>query len=178
MKTKQKVDITASILFLLAGTFLLVCPVIGITNVNLLFIITMAYYTIINLGKYLLTKENHDFEGLLSAISSLLIGSLAILNYSNEKASVLALLLFGWVILQAFVKLKKADYYNDRKSKLWILEISFLILFIILGILSSINLYHSNDVRVLVIGFFFFTHGVLELVDPVMIFLMKEKIKN
>lgn len=178
MKSKQKVDIASSIIFILMGCFLLLCPIIQFTNLNVLFIIAMGCYAITSLGKFLLTKEYHDYEGLLSSLSSLLIGSIALFYHVNENPASLALLLFGWVILESFIKLKKADYYHDRKSKLWILEISFLILFIIMGILTSINLNYENEIRVLLLGYFFFTHGILEFIDPIIIYLTKEKIKK
>ena len=176
MKTKQKVDIGASIIFILIGSFLLLCPIMHFTEIDILFVATMLFYTIVSLGKFLLTKESHDYEGILTSLSSLLIGSLALFFNSNDTLN-LALLFFGWVMLESFIKLKKADYYNDRKSKLWILEISFLAIFILLGILTSINLNYENDTKVLLLGYFFFTHGILELIDPIIIYLTKEKIK-
>lgn len=178
MKEKQKVDIVSSILFLLIGAFLLLCPLIGFNNIQVLFITIMISYTIINFGKFLLTKEYHDYESILSSISSLLIGSIAFFYQTNENPANLALLLFGWIILESLIKLKKADYYNDRKSKLWILEICFLIIFILIGILTSINLNHSNDTKILLLGYFFFIHGILEFIDPIIIYLTKEKIKK
>lgn len=178
MKPKQKVDIASSIIFILMGSFLLLCPLIQFTNLNVLFIIAMSCYAITSFGKFLLTKEYRDYEGLLSALSSLLIGSTALFYHINDNPANLALLLFGWIILESFIKLKKADYYHDRKSNLWILEISFLVLFILMGILTSINLDYENDTKVLLLGYFFFTHGILEFIDPIIIYLTKEKIKK
>lgn len=177
MKIKQKVEIGAAIIFILVGCFWLLCPIIHVTDINILFIATMLGYTIVSLGKFLLTKESRDYEGLLTSVSSLSIGTLAFFFKSNDTLN-LALLFFGWVMLEAFIKLKKADYYNDRKSKLWILEISFLIIFILIGILTSINLNYETDTKVLLLGYFFFTHGILELIDPIIIYLTKEKIRK
>lgn len=178
MQIKQKVDIASSIILMLYGCFLLLCPLLKFNDLNILFIITMAIYVFINLGKYILTRESHDYEGLLSCISSLIIGSIAIFFQASESSMHLAILLFSWVILESFIKLKKADYYHDRKSKLWILEISFLIIFILMGILTSINLNYEIDTKILLLGYFFFTHGILEFIDPIIIYLTKEKIKR
>lgn len=178
MNTKQKVDIASSILFLLIGIFLLLCPLIGFKNINTLFVITMISYTIINFGKFIMTREYHDYEGILTSLSSLLIGALTFFLKGNERPLNLALLLFGWIILESFIKLKKADYYNDRKSKLWILEICFLIIFILMGILTCINFNYREETQILLIGYFFFTHGILEFIDPILIYLTKERIKK
>ena len=75
----------------------------------------------------------------------------------------------------SLIKLKKADYYNDRKNKAWILEIITLILFILSGLLTTINLYYENDIQILVLGYFYLIHGILELVDPIALFLKDSK---
>jgi len=178
MKTKQKVDITAAILFLLWGLVLLLCPLLKYTNLNGLFIGTMIFYTLVNLGKFFLTKEFHDYEGILSGLASFGLAITAIFCKVSVSTENLAILLFIWVILESLIKLKKADYYNDRKSKLWILEISFLVIFILMGILTSINLNYGVEIQILMLGYFFFTHGILEFIDPIIIYLTKERIKK
>ena len=87
----------------------------------------------------------------------------------------LALTLFIWISLMSIIKLKKADYYNDRKNGIWILEIVCLILFILSGLLSTINLYYENDIQVLVLGYFYLIHGILEIIDPLVIHLNGSK---
>ena len=51
----------------------------------------------------------------------------------------------------------------------------YLILFILTGILATLNLYYTNDIQVLVLGFFFLINGILELMDPIAAFLMEKK---
>ena len=75
----------------------------------------------------------------------------------------------------SLIKLKKADYYNDRKNKFWILEIVTLILFILTGLLTTINLYYENSIQILVLGYFYLIHGILELVDPLTMYLNEKK---
>ena len=75
----------------------------------------------------------------------------------------------------ALIKLKKADYYNDRKEKIWILEIVTLIIFILSGLLTTINLYYENDIQILVLGYFYLIHGILELVDPLTNYLVGKR---
>ncbi len=107
MKSKQFVDTSSSILFMIISCFILLCPLIELTDIHKIFIITMISYSIINFGKFLLTKESHDFEGVLSSLASLSIGGLA-LFIKSDSPSKIALLLFGWVILESFIKLKKS----------------------------------------------------------------------
>ena len=73
----------------------------------------------------------------------------------------------------SLIKLKKGDYYNDRKNKMWIVEVISLVLFILAGLLTTMNLYYENDIQVLILGYFFLIHGMLELFDPLIIGLQK-----
>ena len=41
-----------------------------------------------------------------------------------------------------------------------------LVVFMIAGVLTGISFNFTNDVKVLVLGYFFFIHGLLELIDP------------
>ena len=48
-----------------------------------------------------------------------------------------------------------------------------LVLFILIGLLCTINLYFEQSVQVLVLGFFYFIHGILELIDPITNYLIE-----
>lgn len=178
MKNKQKVDIVASMLCIFLGSLLLLCPLINYTDINTIFIIIMFTYSIIHSSKFILTRWSDDYEGVLVSLASLFVGSIAFFVKVGDSSMNLAILFFVWVIFQSLIKLKKADYYNDRNNKMWIIETSFLAIFILMGILTAINLNYTNEIQILMLGFFFFTHGVLEFIDPIVISLSKEKLKN
>lgn len=67
----------------------------------------------------------------------------------------------------ALVKLKKVDYYHDRKDRMWKLKLLTLILFILTGIATSISLAYTSNVQTLIIGFFMVTHAILEMFEPI-----------
>jgi uncharacterized membrane protein HdeD (DUF308 family) len=174
MRNKQKVDIMASMLCIFLGGLLLLFPLMKYTDINTSFMTIMFVYSIINSGKYLITKDLSDFKTILSSLASLFIGSLAFMIKVGDSSLNLAILFFVWIIFQSLIKLKKADYYNDRNNRLWILEISFLVIFILMGILTAINLNYNSDIQILMLGFFFFTNGVLEFIEPIILILTKE----
>ena len=93
----------------------------------------------------------------------------------NDSPWNLALVLFIWVILMSLTKLKESDYYHDRKNKLWVLNVVNLILFILVGILTSVNLFYTSDIQILIIGFFFLINGILELMDPIVAYILETK---
>lgn len=175
MNRKQIVDLTIAIFLILCGTVLLIFPLVNFVNVKIIFMSVLGFYGIMNLIQFLLTKKEKDFEGLLTTIASIIVIIVAWKLNINEVPWYLAIALFVWIILMSLIKLKKADYYNDRKNSIWILKIVTLIVFILIGLLSTINLYYSSEVQIIVLGFFFLLHGVLELLDPLTIYLVEKK---
>ena len=74
--------------------------------------------------------------------------------------------------MMSVIKFIKTDYYNDRKDRMWKIRIFTLLSFIIVGVLTSISLNYNSDVQVLILGYFFLIHGLLELVDPLTKYLI------
>ena len=175
MKKKQKIDLIIAILLIIIGVILMLLPDFKIIDLEkILFTVMMAYATL-NLVQFVFTRESKDYEGLFTAIFSYLIGVCGLyFDLFNGGVEMVAILL-GWVILMSLVKFKKCDYYHDRKNKMWIIRIITLIIFIVTGLLTCVNLYYSNDVQVLLLGFFFYIHGILELIDPISVYLMENK---
>ena len=175
MKRKQIVDLITAVTLIIVGSILLIFPLLKIVNVKYIFMGVLSFYGVMNLIQYLLTTKSKDYEGLFTMIASII--TLVILGLvSIEKNPLnLALTLFVWITLMSLIKLKKCDYYHDRHKKIYILRIITLILFVLTGLLCTINLYYEPQVQVLVLGFFYFIHGILELVDPITNYLISER---
>lgn len=175
MNKKQRVELVIAAFLIVCGSLVLIFPLFQFVKVKLIFMAVLVVYGILSLIKFFLTRDSRDYEGLLTSLASFVaLIIVACLDVDNVPWY-LALSLFVWIIFMSLIKLKKADYYNDRKNKEWILEIVTLILFILSGLLTTINLYYENGVQVLVLGYFYFIHGILELVDPLTIYLTGKK---
>ena len=175
MNRKQIVDVVIAVFLITCASLLLVLPIFHYIKIKTIFIGLFAIYSILNLIQYILTCKSKDIEGILTFFASLIA---LIIAWKLDIASVpwyLALTLFIWIIMMSLIKLKKADYYNDRRNSVWILKIITLVLFILCGLLATINLYYSADVQILIIGFFFLIHGILELLDPLTVYLLERK---
>ena len=175
MNKKQKVELIIATFLIIIGSLLLIFPLFHFIQVKLIFTSVLGIYAILNFIKFSFVKQTKDYEGLLVTIASLIVIILASFLDIESIPWYLALTLFVWIIFMSLIKLKKADYYNDRKNKAWILEIITLILFILSGLLTTINLYYENDIQILVLGYFYLIHGILELVDPITLFLKDSK---
>lgn len=172
MKYKQKVDFLTAIMLILVGIIMLGTPIIKITTMRYLFFTIMLIYALANLMQFILTHKSKDYEGLYTAFVSFAVGIVGITFKFNNPIQ-LSLSLLAWVFLMAIVKLVKTNYYHDMNDRMYKFRILSLVIFIILGILTSINLYYDATTDVVILGFFFFFHGVLELLDPMIKSLIK-----
>lgn len=175
MNKKQITDLTIAIFLVITGSLLLVFPLINFMNVKTIFCGVLIIYAVLNCIKYILTRKSKDFEGLLTFLASFITLVVALKIDITLKPWNLAVSLFIWVILMSLIKLKKSDYYNDRKNKMWIIKMVSLGLFILTGILSTINLYYTVDIQILVLGFFFLINGILDLLEPLCSYIQTEK---
>ena len=175
MNKTQKVELIIAAFLIICGSLVLIFPLFQFVKVKFIFISVLAVYGLLNLIKFILVRESKDYEGLFTTLASIVALIVVCFLDVDNVPWYLALSLFIWIIFMSLIKLKKADYYNDRKNKVWILEIVTLILFILSGLLTTINLYYENDIQVLVLGYFYLIHGILELVDPLTIYLTWKK---
>lgn len=166
MKKKQLVDISVALCLILIGILLLIMPLLKISNIKYLSTLVFGFYTIINAIQFILTIDSKDYEGLHSAIASLVV-MIATIVIKDHTPRVLALELMTWITLMSLAKLKKMDYYHDRRDRMWKYRVFNLVFFILCGILASINLSYAESVQILVIGFFMLVHGILEILDPI-----------
>ena len=171
MNKKQIVDLITAVFLIICGSVLLLFPLFHFVKVKNIFLGVLIVYAVLNLIKFLLTRRSKDYEGLLTCLASIVVLVVALKLNISEVPWYLALSLLIWIILLSLIKLKKGDYYNDRKNNMWIFEIICLVLFILTGLLTTMNLYYENDIQVLMLGYFFLIHGILELFDPLIISL-------
>ncbi len=175
MNRRTLVEFVTAWFLVVAGGIMTILPIFNVTNVRMVFIVIIAIYGIIHLIKNFFILEAKDYSGFRTAVSCIVALILMMFMDINDSPWNLALILFIWVILMSLTKLKESDYYHDRKNKLWELNIINLILFILTGVLTSINLYYTGDIQILVLGFFFLINGILELMDPLAAYIMEKK---
>jgi len=174
LNRRTLVEFVTAWFLVLAGGIMTVLPIFNVSNVKLVFIVVIALYGVIHLIKNFFILTAKDYSGFSTSLSCVVALVLMLFLDVNDSPWNLALILFIWVILMSLTKLKESDYYHDRKSKLWELNIVNLILFILTGILAAINLYYTGDIQILVLGFFFLINGILELMDPLVAYLIEK----
>ena len=171
MKLKQKIDTVINSTLIVLGLLTIAAGAFKFSNIKTVFIAIMFSYALLNLFQFISTRKSKDYEGLYTFLASLTIGIVDLfLPFSNEN--ILTISLMSWVTIMAVIKFIKTDYYNDRKDRMWKLRVILLLLFIMVGIITSISLNYSDSVNVMIIGYFFLIHGILELIDPITKYLI------
>ena len=56
---------------------------------------------------------------------------------------------------------------------MWILRLFILFAFLTSGLLTGLNLYYEASVQTIIVGFFFLINGILDIVDPIALYLME-----
>ncbi len=172
-----KKNMVCSGLLILNGIFLLVCPLLGWTFFNELFVGTMCFYAVVNAISFLLTMKSKDYTSAFTCLASLVVGIVGYVLKVVETPKYLAITILAWLLCLSLIKLKKADMYHDKKSKMWQFETALLFLFVITGILTSINFLFGVETHIIVFGYFILITGIFEFLDPFLAYLTKGKIK-
>ena len=173
MKKKELVDLITGIsLMLLAGVILLL-PTFKVNDLSFILKTIFGFYALIKLTQFILILKDKDFESLFTCLIS--IGALMSLFFIESTTKNMVLILMIWMGFMCLIKLKKADFYHDRHNKMWILRLFILFAFLTSGVLTGINLYYEASVQTIIVGFFFFINGILDVVDPISKYLMESK---
>ena len=166
---KYMLEIVVAVILLLTGACMLFLPFMGVTNCKVVLRIMYGIISLVYLGWFIKRPKDKDFESLFSFFASFV--SLILCIILKNTPSNLALILLLYVMMLSLTRLKKADFYHDRRNRIWQINLITLAVLILSGLLSSINLYYQSAVQILVFGYFFFINGILELVDPLVLFL-------
>ena len=171
MKKKELVDLITGIsLMLLAGVILLL-PTFKVNDLSFILKTVFGFYALIKAAQFILILKEKDMESLFTCLISL--GAFTSLFFIEADIKNIVLVLLIWMGLMCLVKLKKADFYHDRKNKMWLVRIFILFAFLTSGLLTGLNLYYEASVQTIIIGFFFFINGILDVVDPIAFYLME-----
>lgn len=180
-KIKNRISIIVSFVLLFLGVLLFIFPWFNVNEpINLLYLL-FAVYAGVKLIEYILTRNGTDREALYTSVACML-ASFSGFKFSGYNAPmVLSLTLISWVGIMSIIKLIKLDYYHDRENGMFYVNLVTFSLFLLLGILTSVNLYFNATVQTLMLGFFFVVNGLLDLAEDAIRVLVTDKnlkIKN
>lgn len=173
MEQKQKymIEIIIALFMIVSGAITLLLPLLGVQNIKMVICFVFGFIALILFSSFIKSPKDKDKESITTFFACL-IAIILLLIFKNKPVN-LALLLLIFVGVVSIIRLKKADFYHDCGNKIWKVQIITLGLFILTGLLTAINLYYQSEVQILMFGYFFLINGILELIDPLILYLKR-----
>lgn len=175
MKKENKINIGISIIILLLGIIIQLLARIITLETNKILNIALGIYGLIKLIEYILTKPKKDYEIISTSIISFLISLSGIFLMNNNKPIILGITLAIWISLMSIIKLIKLDNLDDKKNKMFYINLYTFIIFILVGLSTCINLYFNQTVQYLILGYLFIIIGLLDLTEDIINYLTTTK---
>ena len=166
----------ASVIFVL-GVFILIGPVLQIQDFSFVYPLFFGIYALAELIIFSLSYQRKEYTSFFSFLISFLLFILTFVFDLTSRPNIIAFSLLLWILVNALVKLKRADYYHDKKSRMWTVEIVLLIIFFISGIMTSMNFAWGETAQILNLGYFVLICGILKIVELLILYLTKGKLK-
>ncbi len=164
----------SSFILIFYGFFLCCANLFHLQNLSLFLGIFFFLYGSLKLTIFIFEKNKMD---LFSSIIGILFGCVFYLLDVMSSPRNLAIFILLFALCKSFIKLKKADFYHDRKSKYWLIEVANLLFFLGLSILVSINLSFEENVLFLIFGLYSFFLGVLDFYEILFYNLTRGKLR-
>ena len=173
MSTNKKnfyVGIACSIAIFIMGVLYLTIPsyyglaAMADINANNLFVSGLLMFACVNLVKYIVVGKNPTSERVYMTVASASSGALNIVlgGFFENQNMVLAISIMVFVLAITTVKLFTIDYYHDNKDAFFYIETMLLCLFLVVGVVISINLFNDSIIQTIMLGFLFIIIGILD----------------
>lgn len=141
-------------------------------DLKMLLLLIFGLYALFKFTNVIVYRKNFDFESLFVAIFSLIAFITTFII--DLKTNNLILLLLIWMGLNALVKLKKVDYYHDRKNKMWLLKLFMLFIYVTSGLCTGLTLFNETT-QLVFIGFFLLISGILDTTEVIANIILGDK---
>lgn len=173
--------ICSGILFMISVLYLTIPSYYGIEQMasidtNNLFISMMLVYSVLHFVHYILIGANPNKESIYMSIAGSTAGLLNVLFgifYPNNAALPMSFAIF--VLIITGIKLFTIDYYHDRKDVYYYFETMFLLIFFIVGIVSSFNLFSDSILQTMMLGYYFIVVAIVEALNNSIKSMLKSK---
>lgn len=160
--------ITYFVMFVI-GIITIIFPLIGIDNIviysSLIFLI-LAFFSF---GGYFYTKENKvNYELLMFSFICILLACSLLALGSLKSGNVLGTAFLVFTLLTGINRIYYIILLKRRDNELYLLRSIALILILFVSTLSIQNFYTSDDVKTVIIGYYFLTYGIISFIEMIL----------
>ncbi len=178
-KEKKKIitiDICLSALVVLLGVFLSIFPTYGLMDPIMLLCTIYLVLASVYLVGYFIYRVEGVYEKLFNSLIYVFSAMFLFICQGKETSIILGT---GLLISMFLIVLNKGYYvyyFSSKKDSCW--GVKFIVVFLIAflsGLVIS-NLYKGiTEVQTLVLGYFFVTFGILNLLEPLFLLILDSK---
>lgn len=171
MKKSYIIQIVIDIILIFLGMINYLFPTVINLNVNIIFFIEIAIYSVLNILEYVLDKTRKEPLYLFTISAVAAISSLFLRNFDSNY--VLSITLVVWLIMLSIIKINSLEEIYKKYANLFIIKLTAMSVFVLIGILVSINLYYRISTISYMLAFLFISYGFLEFISDFSTYLSK-----
>lgn len=131
-------------------------------------------FAFFSLVAYFVNRRPNNYEFLLFGLINVIVGSFVIVNLSYPESG---FILGNAVLIYSIANVLNKGYHTKRLLEMKDINVytklAITILAALLGLLIIFNLYQNNIFQSLVLGYYFMTFGLISLLEPLLMIVMK-----
>ncbi len=164
-------------LFLIAvGVVNLLYPYIGMEDIISFISYIYFIFSALTFICYFYSREEKDYEFLLLAVTSVIIGCFFYLVDDINVGILLGTGILSFGLQAIAIRTYRIVYFYRKNNYLWLSKLTTTILLGLTTILISINLFTgTTEVQTMLFGFYFIVYGIIYLLDLLLGTLVKTK---
>ena len=171
MKKTYVVQLIIDIMMIIFGVCLFIYPGVRSINSNQVFYTTMGIYAFLELCEFVFDRTRG--EPLYIFFTA---GAAAFAGYFLRQfpiCYVLAGTIAVWTLAITIIKINSLEEINLKKKYLFLIKLTSMSIFAMLGILVSINLYYRVSTLVYMLALLYMCYGAFELGTDFVTYLSK-----
>ena len=170
-----KSEIFSSFIIVLGSIFLL-SSLWNFSDFSICLKLFFGIYGLTEILKYFVRNKSGDYTNAFGFFISSILLILSFVLPMSSKTNI-SILFIVFLTILSLTRLKRADYFHDRKNKLWMVEIFLLVIYVISGVLTSIHFANPPETQILILGYFTLICGIIEVAESLILYVTKGKLK-
>lgn len=178
-KTILAVDILFYLAYALCGCILIIFPQIEVFG-PIKYTSSIFYFLgLFSLVAYFINRRKNNYEFLLLGLSNILVGTfIYVYSYYDNTGFILGNAILIYSLANVLNKGWHSYNLSKRNDINMFPKLGITILLSLLGFLVITNLYKSMTMQTLILGYYFLVFGIISLIEPIMLIVMKNKKLN
>jgi len=162
-------------LLVLMGIIVMSFPAFGLINTPYYVGSLFYIYSFMIILTYFVERKEGDYELLFNALISVIAGTFMFTNTTRTSSFILGT---GLLIFTLLMLINKGYLIYKQKNKdnyLWVIKFIVAFLLAFLGVLVIINLFYEFSIQTLLIGYYFISIGIMQIIEPLVYYYIGEK---